>query len=123
MSSEETLIEIRKSKHQELNNGTYPLPKEPTSMGGLYNVSYYIYALGEKVKTSIIPEELSSFVTIVVHGRITAIRKSGSIRFIKVTDSTGSIQLIVSKAALSSYNDMSLLDLGDIIEAYGKPCL
>jgi lysyl-tRNA synthetase class 2 len=40
-----------------------------------------------------------------------------------MTDASGSIQLIASKSSLSNYQDLYLLDLGDIIEISGLSCL
>jgi lysyl-tRNA synthetase class 2 len=58
-----------------------------------------------------------------VHGRISLLRKSGGITFLKLTDDSGSIQLIATKAVLADYDKLKLLDLGDIIEVDGQICL
>lgn len=116
MSSEETLIEIRKQKHQELNGGTYPLTGSAATIRGALD----IMAL-EAPPMSLDPAELSR--TIVLRGRISNFRKSGGISFIKITDASGAIQCIASKGVLKDYSRLSLLDLGDIIELTGKMCL
>jgi lysyl-tRNA synthetase class 2 len=130
MSSEDTLIQIRKDKHQEANGGTYPLAVDPSSLPFINHTSI-VYLLtymqskqdAGKLKTTIVPAELGEVPKYSIHGRITAFRKSGAITFIKVTDSTGSVQLIVSKAAFAEYDGLKLFDLGDIVEAGGVPCL
>lgn len=120
MSSEETLIQVRRDKHQQLNGGTYPLPT------GVYH--YPIEGVLKVMdsgtpKTTINVEDLSGDPQFLIHGRITALRKSGAITFIKLTDTSGSMQVIVSKAAYLLYDDLKLLDLGDLVEAVGWTCL
>jgi lysyl-tRNA synthetase class 2 len=117
--SEEHLIATRQSKHQQLNGGAYPLAAKE----GTASISLVICEMEESVpKTSLDPSELGDS-NITIHGRVALYRKSGAISFIKLTDGTGSIQLIGSRAALSTYDNLKLLDLGDIIEVTGKPCL
>lgn len=108
---------VRHEKHQELNGGTYPLANGKTLKIGRARA---FMELAEP-KVSLDPSELSEGVTC-LHGRISAIRKSGGITFIKIFDSTGSIQLIATKAVLEDYAKLPLLDLGDIIEVEGKDC-
>lgn len=116
MSSEETLIQIRKDKHQELNGGIYPLANSATHIRGVLDVM----AL-DTPPMSLIPAELPNSARI--HGRITNFRKSGGISFIKVADATGTIQCIASKSVSPDFDKLSLLDLGDIVELTGKLCL
>jgi lysyl-tRNA synthetase class 2 len=129
MSSEETLIETRKAKHQELNEGKYPLAADPsviffikhTTVMGALRIMEDMQSEGTLL-TTIDPAEVS-VPKIVVRGRITNFRKSGAITFIKVTDASGSVQIIVSRAAYQNYEQLKLLDLGDIIEVGGVPVL
>jgi lysyl-tRNA synthetase class 2 len=116
MSSEETLIEIRKQKHQELNGGTYPLSTGSDTIGSTLE-----FMESKSPPMSLDITQLHN--TRVLHGRITNFRKSGGISFIKIADATGAIQCIASKAVLKDYDRLSLLDLGDIIELSGKMCL
>ncbi len=129
MSSEETLIQVRRDKHQELNGGTYPLAANPpvlpfiyhTTVGGLQQALSYLQSNGHLV-TSIVPAELGDKYKYITRGRITAMRKSGAITFIRLTDYSGAVQVIVSRAAFSSYDGLKLFDLGDIVEVGGRPC-
>jgi lysyl-tRNA synthetase, class II len=122
MSTEESLIEVRRAKHVEANGGTYPLAKMGTDISETL-MQFERYADEPTlIPVTINPNEFEGF-TEIVHGRITNFRKSGALTFIKVTDSTGSIQLIASKMFLPSYADLRLLDLGDIVEVEGKLAL
>lgn len=116
MSSEETLIEIRKQKHQELNGGSYPLTGTATRIRDALD-----WMVNNTPPMSLNPSQLSYTVTL--RGRITNFRKSGGISFIKITDATGAIQCIASKSVLQNFDRLSLLDLGDIIEVAGRACL
>lgn len=116
MSSEETLIEIRKQKHQELNGGTYPLSTGSDTIGSTLE-----FMESKPPPMSLDVTQLHN--TRVLHGRITNFRKSGGISFIKIADATGAIQCIASKGVLKDYDRLSLLDLGDIVELSGKMCL
>lgn len=108
------LIDIRSEKHQKLNGGVYPLTTNPSnSIESVLSDSEWI--------CSISPEELNY--NVLIHGRISNIRKSGGITFAVITDSTASIQLIFSKKNLDNYSNITLLDLGDIVEITGKTCL
>jgi lysyl-tRNA synthetase class 2 len=120
MAAEEVLIQTRKDKHLQLNGGAYPLPTSANH--------YPIHSILKMMengspKTTINLEDLSGDPQFLVHGRIAAFRKSGSISFIKLTDTSGSMQLIVSKAAYLLYDELKLFDLGDIVEAAGWTCL
>lgn len=130
MSSEETLIQVRKDKHFELNGGAYPLSSDPGVLpfithSNLNNITRMLSIdVGNgKLPTSLDPEELGETRKYITQGRITALRKSGAITFIRLTDSTGTLQIIVSKAALDSYAGLKLFDLGDIVEVGGRGCL
>ena len=130
MSSEETLIQVRKDKHFELNGGTYPLASDPGVLPfithtNLLSISSSL-SLDEssgKLPTSLNPEELGETRKYITRGRITALRKSGAITFIRLTDSTGTLQIIVSKADFDNYGGLKLFDLGDIVEVGGRGCL
>lgn len=123
MSSEDTLIQIRKDKHSEINGSCYPLASHYNYNDNLRNIHFYIGALGKSAKTTVNLDDLTGYRNFVLYGRITAFRKAGSITFIKITDSTGSMQLVISRSSYSDYDSLKFLDLGDIIEASGKPCL
>lgn len=113
--SEEDLIRTRLEKHQEINTGKYPLANDAgVSIDNLLSKF-------DNVIVSINPDELGE--NIICRGRVQTFRKGGSIAFITLYDSTGSIQIIVSKSAFSDFKNLRLLDLGDIIEVEGKLCL
>ena len=122
--SEESLIETRKAKHAEFNSGKYPLAN-PNYSHVIFSTINYIEYLRTKdtVKTTIDLLEVNEEPTFSLRGRLVAIRKSGALTFIKLTDSTGSIQLVATRNNLSDYERLKLLDLGDIIEVSGKPVL
>jgi len=129
MSSEENLIQVRKDKHQEINSGTYPLASDPATLPfithtNIEHVRRMIDLLRNngKLVTSVSPSELGDTDKYIIRGRIAALRKSGAITFIRVTDASGSIQVIVSKSAFDSYEKLKLLDLGDIVEIGGRAC-
>jgi lysyl-tRNA synthetase, class II len=130
MSSEETLIQVRREKHQQLNQGKYPLASDPgvlpfTHHDSIRSCMAVMTAMQEAgtLITSIVTGELEMSPGYMLRGRITALRKSGAITFIKLTDSTGSVQIIVSKAAYLDYDSIKLFDLGDIVEVGGRVCL
>jgi lysyl-tRNA synthetase class 2 len=55
-----------------------------------------------------------------IAGRAMMIRDLGSIAFIKVSDDSGEMQVILNKKSLPNYKEFnSLVDVGDIIEATG----
>ena len=122
MSSEETLIQVRMGKLAQLG-GKYPLPTHAYH----YPIETVLRVMDSGSpfypQTTISVEDLSGEPKFLVHGRVAALRKSGAITFIKLTDTSGSIQLIASRAALTNYADLSLLDLGDLVEIQGWPCL
>lgn len=129
MSSEEILIQVRRDKHHEINGGTYPLASDPSVLPFITHATIgYVHRMLDllqgngRLKTSIQPEELGDVDKYIIRGRISALRKSGAITFIRLTDFSGSIQVIVSKAAFDSYDSLKLLDLGDIVEIGGRAC-
>ena len=129
MSSEETLIQVRKDKHQEINGGTYPLASDPAVLPFITHASIeYVQRMvsllrgNNKLVASISPQDLGDSDKYIIRGRISALRKSGAITFIRLTDVTGSIQIIVSKAVYGDYDKIKLLDLGDIVEVGGRAC-
>lgn len=129
MSSEETLIQVRKDKHQELNGGTYPLASDPWNLPFITHASidYVQGQLGllrsnDKLVASISPQDLGDANKYIIRGRVSALRKSGAITFIRLTDVSSSLQIIVSKAVFEHYEKLKLLDLGDIIEVGGRAC-
>lgn len=129
MSSEETLIQVRKDKHFEINGGTYPLASDPGVLPFITHANIaHVHSMlslmqgNGKLQTSIVPSELDDSGKYIIRGRITALRKSGAITFIRLTDVTGAIQVIVSKAAFENYDGLKLFDLGDIVEVGGRAC-
>lgn len=130
MSSEETLIQVRREKHQQINQGKYPLASDPGVLPFTHHdtirscvATMSILQDNGELVTSIVIGELERSPGYMLRGRITALRKSGAITFIKLTDSTGSVQIIVSKAAYLDYDSIKLFDLGDIVEVGGRVCL
>jgi lysyl-tRNA synthetase, class II len=129
MSSEETLIQVRKDKHQQINGGTYPLAKDPWEQPfithtSIEQVQKFIGLLrgSGKLIASVLHTELGEADKYIIRGRISALRKSGAITFIRLTDISGSLQIIVSKSSYLEYDSIKLLDLGDIIEVGGRAC-
>ncbi len=122
--SEESLIETRKQKHQELNGGSYPTVFNKV-FSSTQTVIRYIENYDNIVPRSLNLEEFigDAAVRMRVCGRVRLFRKSGSIAFINLSDSTGSIQLIFSKVASEAFDKIKLIDLGDIIEVDGYPCV
>ena len=120
MSSEETLIQVRKEKHHQLNGGTYPLPAHANH----YPIQSIITLMENgNPKTTINASDVQDDPRFLIHGRITALRKSGGITFIKLMDVSGSMQVIVNRASYPNYDNLKLLDFGDLIEVLGWTCL
>lgn len=122
--SEESLIETRKQKHQEINSGTYPLPAKGSNILRVMDLNYYFNEYNTLIPSSL---NLDEFIGDAKHdvrvcGRVRLFRKSGSIAFITLADQTGAIQLIFSKANSPSYDKIKLIDLGDIIDISGYVC-
>lgn len=123
MSTEEDLIRIRREKHAEINGATYPLPEHH-----YYNFIDHELSLmsctdeyGCGPRESLNPDELCKE-EYYLRGRITTFRKSGGLTFVKLTDATGTAQIIFAKNHLTDYDRLRLLDLGDFIEATGYSC-
>jgi lysyl-tRNA synthetase class 2 len=130
MSSEETLLQVRKDKHQELNGGTYPLATNDVVWriaSVLADIDYLVNGGGDyplSIPTTIDLNEARGNGTRTIHGRISALRKSGALTFIKLTDSSGSMQLVAARNNFpNDYDRFRLLDLGDIVEVVGEPVL
>jgi lysyl-tRNA synthetase class 2 len=117
MSSEESLIQVRKDKHLEANQGSFPLASKGISIEHLLNQMNLV-----SPPMSLTRDDLPVNVY-TIHGRITNFRKSGSIAFIKVRDESGTVQVISSRAVFSGHDSfLKLLDLGDIVEVKGQMC-
>jgi lysyl-tRNA synthetase class 2 len=123
MSAEDNLIQIRRDKHEELNGSAYPLAEHRH-----YNFIEHESSLmschdeyGSGPRESLNPDDLYKE-EYYVRGRITTLRKSGGLTFIKVTDSTGTLQVIFAKNHMADYDRLRLLDLGDFIEVTGYSC-
>jgi lysyl-tRNA synthetase class 2 len=130
MSSEETLLQVRRDKHQELNGGTYPLATNEVGWSiasVLSDIDYLKNGGGDYPLTIPVTVDLAEAKgngTRTVHGRISALRKSGALTFIKLTDSSGSMQLVAARNNFpTDYDRFRLLDLGDIIEVTGEQVL
>src|SRR5580704_2985236 len=55
-----------------------------------------------------------------VRGRVMVVRRSGGLSFLRLRDRTSEIQLLVSQATLGAgYDELSELDVGDVVEAEG----
>ena len=55
-----------------------------------------------------------------VRGRVTVLRSAGGLSFLRLRDRTGEIQLLVSQDGLGEgYGRLSLIDVGDFVEAEG----
>lgn len=129
MSSEEILIQTRKDKHEAANGGQYALAQDCNELPfirehtvrSVVNMMAQMQSVNSLV-TSIQPSDLELQPKIRLRGRITNFRKSGGITFIRIADSTGAVQLIVSKSSYEQYGWIQNLDLGDIIEASGWTC-
>ena len=120
--SEESLIETRKQKHQELNGGKYHTASN-YKFSTVQNVIDHINEYDNIIPRTLDLEEFVGEASkhVYVHGRIRLFRKSGSIAFITLSDSTGTIQLILSKNATKDFDKIKLIDLGDIVQIDGYP--
>lgn len=129
MPTEEDLIETRKNKHDQLNGGAYPLSttqQVSTIADVLSDIDYLMKGGGDyplHIPTTIDLNEAKGNGTRILHGRIAALRKSGALTFIKLTDHTGSMQLVLARQNLQDYDRIKLLDLGDIAEVVGEEVL
>ena len=54
-----------------------------------------------------------------VKGRVLALRSTGGLSFLRLRDRTGEIQLLLDEATCATYSDLSLLDVGDFVQAEG----
>lgn len=124
MSAEETLLKVRLDKHLELNGGIYPLATQALAWDVESVLNHINNMISDnEIKTTILLSDVQGIGECIVRGRITALRKSGALTFIKLTDVTGNIQLVATKNNLSDYDRLRLLDLGDIVEVTGYPVL
>jgi lysyl-tRNA synthetase, class II len=124
MSSEETLMQVRREKHQELNGGTYPRATDQH----VWSIASFLTDIDgmireNEIRTTIDLAEARGNGTRMLHGRITALRKSGALTFLKLTDASGSMQLVATRNNFQDYDRFRLLDLGDIVEVTGEPVL
>ena len=124
MSSEETLMQVRREKHQELNGGTYPRATDQH----VWSIASFLTDIDSmirenEIRTTIDLAEARGNGTRMLHGRLTALRKSGALTFMKLTDASGSMQLVAARNNFQDYDRLRLLDLGDIVEVTGEPVL
>ena len=59
--------------------------------------------------------------TVSLTGRLRAMREHGKLAFADLEDQSGKIQLLL-RASVIDFPDLSLLDVGDFIEAHGTVC-
>lgn len=65
------------------------------------------------------PEEHTEYIASIA-GRISSLRRMGKATFMHIQDLYGKIQLYFSESEYSNYDDLKLLDIGDIIGVKGK---
>lgn len=124
MAAEETLLKVRQEKHQQLNGETYPLASDRNGSSVQETLRYIDMLIREQIiKTTIALDEVRDESLHVMRGRISASRKSGALTFINLTDESGHMQLVATRSNLSDYENLKLLDLGDIVEVAGFPVL
>ena len=115
MKQKETqIIKLRKNKITELQElGIEPYPH-------IYNPTHDAIDLGEKYQKLTIGEKTQDKVCIA--GRLTRLNKMGKIYFGDISDSTGTLQIFLSKKDMTkSENEvLSRLDVGDIIGTKGE---
>ena len=122
-TNEQSLISIRTEKHNKLNGCSYPITNTKC-----FQINYILKTMEQNSKSEQIIESLdinvlsNVYSKINLHGRIVTFRKSGSITFIKIKDETGVIQVIGTKNSTTNYENINLLDYGDIIEVSGYFC-
>jgi lysyl-tRNA synthetase class 2 len=58
---------------------------------------------------------------IYLHGRVVSLRSTGGLRFVRLRDRTGEIQLLISEAAIGAeaFARLDDIDVGDVVEAEG----
>lgn len=54
-----------------------------------------------------------------VKGRVLALRSTGGLSFLRLRDRTGDVQLLLEEATCATYSDLSLVDVGDFVQAEG----
>lgn len=96
--------------------GNYTLPSDD-----LLTISNINHDHFHDSRVSIEFSEVQDFVK--VAGRISNIRKSGKICFIKINDGIDHLQLIASAANYPEYANLGMFDLGDIVEVSGQTVL
>lgn len=117
MSQQSQVIKQRREKAEELEKGGVRLfPND-------FKKPETIKAINRKYQ-QLSKEELESVViSHVIAGRIMALRKFGKAAFMHVKDSSGKIQIHVTKDKLGidSYAIFKKLDIGDIVQVIGTP--
>lgn len=101
-------------------------------IGGLRDLGIDPYPSTNKrshyAATAISDYEATQGKAIIVAGRLMSLRKQGALAFGHVQDQTGTIQIMLRRDSVAStdaetgtigYNDLKLLDVGDIVEAAG----
>jgi len=113
MSNEDVFIQNRLKKLEEMRKkGINPYPYS-------YDVSHKAEQILEKYAGLENGEKADDAVS--VAGRIMAIRKMGKIQFMHILDSTAKLQIYFEANTLGeNYDNLKLLDIGDIIGVKGK---
>ncbi|MCL2776716.1 MAG: lysine--tRNA ligase [Polyangiaceae bacterium] len=127
-SAEAALIEARRTKADRLRKrGENPFANDvyPTHGGTTLDLAdVRIHAAGARSTDGQYSgdqvKEITRGKIYHVRGRVVAQRSTGGLSFLRLRDRTGEMQLLVAKATLGeSYEHLSDIDLGDIVEAEG----
>jgi len=124
-SAEEAIIDARRAKAARVRSrGENPFANDLGHWGAVNavgDVRASVAAAGAAGRfTSAEVEQLAGGRTVHVCGRVVALRSTGGLSFARVRDYTGEIQLMLDQAVMgASYERLSDLDVGDIIEARG----
>ena len=125
-SAEEAIIDARRAKAARVRSrGENPFANDLGHWGvvnAVGDVRATAAAAGAGGRFSAAEvEPLATGRTFHVCGRVVALRSTGGLSFARVRDYTGEIQLMLDQAAMGeSYERLSDLDVGDIVEARGS---
>src|SRR3989344_7558402 len=92
--------------------------KEKYSLPYRFEKKHSNAGLQEKY-SSLKPQEHSGDIAVTA-GRITGLRRMGKITFMHLVDNDEKIQLYFSNQEFSNYDDLKLLDMGDILGVRGS---
>jgi lysyl-tRNA synthetase class 2 len=110
MSKEEELVAERMRKREELLSQGNPYPYG-------YKQTHHAKELQDRHAGSGPDKQLGEHVR--VAGRLIAMRRMGKMAFGQILDETGKIQLWFKADSLQSYDNLKLVDIGDIIGVEG----